>query len=135
MIKMLKMFLAIIIFLIFTVFCFFFFNKALYIKINIQKQPHQLSTSVILAGGLTIYKEDIIQCNLSQRLSYQQGPVNLKDHCQVSFIKIANHLEAFSYQLAMTHEISEHSHWLQCSVTNCNYCLVATSTLHAAFNP
>lgn len=34
---------------------------------------HQLSASVILAGGLTIYKEDIIQRNLSQRLSYQQG--------------------------------------------------------------
>lgn len=50
-----------------------FFNKVLYIKINIQKQPHQLSASVILAGGLTIYKEDIIQRNLSQRLSYQQG--------------------------------------------------------------
>lgn len=62
-------------FLIFTDSFFFFFYKVLYIKINIQKQPHQLSASVILAGGLTIYKEDIIQRNLSQRLSYQQGLV------------------------------------------------------------
>lgn len=42
-------------------------------KVNIQKQPHQLSASVILAGGLTIYKEHIIHRNLSQRLPYQQG--------------------------------------------------------------
>lgn len=42
-------------------------------KVNIQKQPHQLSASVILAGGLTIYKEHIIQRTLSQRLPHQQG--------------------------------------------------------------
>lgn len=58
-----------IFFLIFTVI----FYKVLYMKVNIQKQPHQLSASVILAGGLTIYKEDIIRRNLSQRLPYQQG--------------------------------------------------------------
>lgn len=56
----------------FAVFFFFlniysFFYKVLYIKVNIQKQPHQLCASVILAGGLTVYKEDFIQRNLSQR--------------------------------------------------------------------
>lgn len=52
--EMQKVFFAIC-FLISTVF-----YKVLYMKKNVQKQPHQLSASVILAGGLTIYKEDII---------------------------------------------------------------------------
>lgn len=112
LIKILKMFFF---FLIFTVSLFL--NSS--VHINLQKQPHQLSASVILAGGLTIYKEDIIQRKLSQRLSYQPGPLNLKDHCQVSFTKITNHLEALSYQLTKTCEINEQSR-LQCSVTNCN---------------
>lgn len=73
------------------------------------EQPRQLSASVILAGGLTIYKEDIIQHKLSQKLSYQPGALNLKDHCQVSFIKITNHLQALSYQLTKTCKINEQS--------------------------
>lgn len=32
---------------------------------------------------------------------------NLKDHYYVSFIKIANHWEAFTYQLPITHEIND----------------------------
>ena len=60
---------------ILKIFFFFFF---LYLQsffkqfctYKFTEQPHQLSASVILAGGLTIYKEDIIQRKLSQRLSY-----------------------------------------------------------------
>ena len=85
---------------------FFFFQ---FYTHKFTEKPHQLSVSVILAGGFTIYKEDIIQRKLSQRRSYQQGSLNLKDHCQVSFIKITNHLEALSYQLTMTCEINEQS--------------------------
>lgn len=127
LIKILKMFSA-----FFNIYSLFFFLQFCTYKFT--EQPHQLSASVILAGGFTIYKEDIIQRKLSQRLSYQQGPLNLKDHCQVSFIKITNHLEALSYQLTRPVK-SMTSHWLQCSVTNCNYCLVAMSTPYAAFNP
>ena len=86
---------------------FFFFFQFYTHKFT--EKPHQLSVSVILAGGFTVYKEDIIQRKLSQRRSYQQGSLNLKDHCQVSFIKITNHLEALSYQLTMTCEINEQS--------------------------
>lgn len=37
-----------------------------------RNEPRQLSASVILTGGLTIYKEDIIQHNLSQGLSFSK---------------------------------------------------------------
>lgn len=103
LIKILKMFSA----FFFNIYSLFFFFQFYTHKFT--EKPHQLSVSVILAGGFTIYKEDIIQCKLSQRLSYQQGSLNLKDHCQVSFIKITNHLEALSYQLTMTCEINEQS--------------------------
>lgn len=46
-------------------------------------------TSVILTGGLTIYKEDIIQRILSQRPSYQKGRLPLKDHHWASSTKSA----------------------------------------------
>lgn len=104
LIKILKMFSAFF-FLIFTVS---FFLKQ-FCTYKFTEQPHQLSASVILAGGLTIYKEDIIQRKLSQKLSYQPGALNLKDHCQVSFIKITNHLKALSYQLTKTCKINEQS--------------------------
>lgn len=101
LIKILKMFF----FFFFNIYSLSFFKQFCTYKFT--EQPHQLSASVILAGGLTIYKEDIIQRKLSQRLSYQPGPLNLKDHCQVSFTKITNHLEALSYQLTKTCEINE----------------------------
>lgn len=81
LIKILKMFSAFF-FLIFTVS--FFSLKQFCIYKFTGRTTRQLSASVILAGGLTIYKEDIIQHKLSQKLSYQPGALNLKDHCQVS---------------------------------------------------
>lgn len=106
LIKILKMFSAFFFNIYSLVFFFFFLQFCTY---KFTERPHQLSASVILAGGFTIYKEDIIQRKLSQRLSYQQGPLNLKDHCQVSFIKTTNHLETLSYQLTTTCEINEQS--------------------------
>lgn len=63
-------------------------------------------TSVILTGGLTIYKEDIIQRILSQRLSYQKGLLPPNDHHWASFTKSAKYKRPLAYQLASSHELN-----------------------------
>lgn len=63
-------------------------------------------TSVILTGGLTIYKEDIIQRILSQRLSYQKGLLPPKDHHWASFTSLLKSKRPSTYQLASSHEIN-----------------------------
>lgn len=63
-------------------------------------------TSVILTGGLTIYKEDIIQRILSQRLSYQKGLLPPNDHHWASLTKSAKYKRPSAYQLASSHELN-----------------------------
>lgn len=63
-------------------------------------------TSVILTGGLTVYKEDIIQRILSQRLSYQKGLLPPNHHHWASFTKSAKYKRPSAYQLASSHELN-----------------------------
>lgn len=56
--------------------------KVLYTNTHTEAPP-QLSASVILAGGLTVDKDDIIQRNLSQRA----GTGHSGDGCQALLAK------------------------------------------------